>query len=176
MKYFLTALCAISVAAAPTAASANVEGEAESAEPIVIEYTPEQLLLSAPDDPAESFATTNLRYKRREANARIKGPRAGLISMAALTVVGGVMIGAGLAAAARRPLEPAPSLSTLVTFHPGELAAMAGGFLAVAGGVGMVVAGPILGARKRQLRRSQREDYATLRAGPLHLTGIKRTP
>jgi hypothetical protein len=104
---------------------------------------------------------------RRKRNT--KGPRVFLISMAALTAAGGVVMGAGVAAQVRRPVS-------WFEKHPGMSAAQAGLTLAVAGGVGMIIGGAILGARKRQLRKSQREDYATLRVGPLHVTGIERTP
>jgi hypothetical protein len=43
MKWLLTGLCVIAIATTPVAASANVEGEAESADRIVIAYIPEHL-------------------------------------------------------------------------------------------------------------------------------------
>ena len=43
MKWLLTGLCIIAIATTPVAASANVEGEAKPAEPIVIAYIPEHL-------------------------------------------------------------------------------------------------------------------------------------
>jgi hypothetical protein len=129
--------------------------------------------VSAQPESSTRTSTEGQANTLHEARLRVKRTRAGLISMAALTAAGGAMIGAGLAAAARRPREPSGSLSSF-SFHPGESAAIAGGFLAVAGGIGMAVTGPLLGVRKRQLRKSQQEDHATLRAGPLRLTSIER--
>ena len=99
----------------------------------------------------------------------LKGPRAFLISMAALTAAGGVVMGAGVAAQVRRPVSAFEK-------HPGMSAAQAGLTLAAAGAVGMIIGGAILHVRKRQLRNSQRDDYATLSVGPLHVTGIEGAP
>jgi hypothetical protein len=154
MRWLITGLCVVAVAALPASASANTEGEAASAGPIVIGYIPQHLQQRVPGRQYKHQASEPLPRESalHEARLRVKRTRAGLISMAALTAAGGVMIGAGLAAAARRPLEPSGSLSS-IQFHPGDWAAAAGGLFAIAGGIGMVVTGPLLGVRKRQLRK-----------------------
>ena len=57
MKYLLTSLCVISVAALPAAASANAERDTASSKPIVIAYIPEYLQHRVPGhqhEPPES--------------------------------------------------------------------------------------------------------------------------
>ena len=69
------------------------------------------------------------------------------------------MMGAGVAAARRRPLE-SPGL---VEFHPGAVAATVGAILAAAGAIGMIVTGATLGSRNRQLRKLEQARDGTSR-------------
>jgi hypothetical protein len=83
-----------------------------------------------------------------ETELRVKRAKIGLWSTAGATVVGGVMIGASLSCMSGRTSEDAcwgPFISGVV--------------IGFSGGVGMIVTGALLGARKRRLRSLQEADY-----------------
>lgn len=78
---------------------------------------------------------------------RVQGARGGLIATAVITGLGGVCLGSGAAVMS--------SSSSGQLFSEGSGLAITGGFLAAAGGVGMLATGATLGARKRQARQAE---------------------
>jgi F0F1-type ATP synthase assembly protein I len=146
MRYLVGFVFVLAVAALPLSVSAqDAEGSAAT-EPSAEEPAPEQPVLELGlDDANVDFTPSPPRaddgYTLEEMELRVKRAKIGLWSTAGATVVGGVMIGASWTCMSGKTFEEAcwgPFIS--------------GAVIGFSGGVGMIVTGALLGARKRKLR------------------------
>jgi hypothetical protein len=98
-------------------------------------------------------------YTLEEMELRVKKARRGLIGTSVILGVGVVLVVGGAVCSARNPPPPeeliyVPSCFGLIVF---------GLVPTWVGFIGMIVSGPVLGARKRKLRRLQQAHYGTPR-------------
>ncbi|MDH3726046.1 MAG: hypothetical protein OER77_00815 [Myxococcales bacterium] len=159
MRYLFGFLCVcvLSVVPLPLSASAQDAKEATTDEPNVQESAPSSE--PASEEPALRLelapagvdivprpARTVDGYTLEEMELRVRRARIGLISSAAVLVVGGVLLGVAGASA---------NIAT------GENLGLLWGGVALAGvgSVGMIATGILLGVRKRKRRRLQEADY-----------------
>ena len=158
MRYLLGLMCVVAaLAALPLSASAqDVEADASS-EPSLQEPAPSSK--PAPEEPAlelklgadgvdvvPSPPRTRDGYTLEEMDLRVRRARIGLISSAAVLVVGGVLLGV---AGASANIATGENLGLL----------WSGVALAGVGSVGMIATGILLGVRKRKLRELQAAHY-----------------
>ena len=158
MRYLFGFLCVCaSVGTLPQSASAQdaEEGatsqqnlEEPSSEPAPEEPALQLKLDAAGVEVAPSPPRTADGYTLDEMELRVKRAKIGLWSTAGATVLGGVMVGASF---------PCMSDATLEDGCWGPF--ISGALIGFSGGVGMIVTGALLGARKRKLRSLQDADY-----------------
>jgi hypothetical protein len=154
------------LAALPQSASAQAGEEGTTSEPNLQEPAPSSE--PAPEEPAlqlkldaagvevvPSPPRTPEGYTLEEAELRVKKARRGLIGTS-------VILGLGVAlwSSAAACSDP-PSTEEFLDLPPCFGLIVTGLVLTGVGLVGMIVSGPVLGARKRKLRRLQEAHYGT---------------
>ena len=151
MRYLAGFVFVLTLPVLPLSVSAQDGERGATSEPIAeepsSEAAPEEPALQLELEPAGVNVTpsplrTPDRYSLEEMELRVKRAKIGLWSTAGATVLGGVMIGASWNCMSGKTFEEAcwgPFIS--------------GAVIGFSGGVGMIVTGALLGARKRKLRK-----------------------
>jgi hypothetical protein len=162
MRYLLGFVFALALVASPPSVSAQAGEESATSEPNLEEPAPTSE--PAPEDPAlqlklddagveiaPSPPRTPDGYTIEEMELRVKRAGRGLIGTSVILGLG-VALSVGAAVCAKRNPPSGEQLIEVSSCFGLEVGALV---LIGVGSIGMIVSGPVLGARKRKLRRLQ---------------------
>jgi hypothetical protein len=164
----------MALAALPSGASANTGDEAASTKRIFIAYIPQHLQKRIPGHQITHQAPAPAeRIEEPESSSDPPGVRNAKIGIwiSSTGILAGSLVLLGGASVPDVSIGGSGGSTS-----SNDNVVYAGAAIMGASALSLVALGILLGVRKRQLRKSQWEDYATLRVGPLHVTGIERLP